>query len=177
MFSEQTIKTIDLDSKALRDKLSLFAKREGIRQWDLGAACSKDCSVQVDRGEAKQLKGAQRSSITVRVWNDQGLVGITSTSDLSDTGLQKALIGAYRASDFGNVNDIPAFSSLATAPLPKLDRQLRPAQGIKRLLELLKQAEAELLERHTAIQTNLVLQTPLRLDLRGLWVQHQKPEQ
>lgn len=153
MFSEQTIKTIDLDSKALRDKLSLFAKREGIRQWDLGAACSKDCSVQVDRGEAKQLKGAQRSSITVRVWNEQGLVGITSTSDLSDTGLQKALIGAYRASDFGNVNDIPAFSSLATAPLPNLDRQLRPAQGIKRLLELLKQAEAELLERHTAIQT------------------------
>tara|TARA_B100001964_G_scaffold153817_1_gene169172 strand:+ start:1977 stop:3359 length:1383 start_codon:yes stop_codon:yes gene_type:complete len=146
-------KIIELDSKALRDKLSNLAKREGIHQWDLGAACSKDSSVQVDRGEAKQLKGAQRSSITVRVWNNKGLVGITSTSDLSDIGLEKALIGAHQASDFGNANDIPAFSPLAKAPLPKLDRPLRPAQGISRLLELLKQAEAELLSRHPAIQT------------------------
>ena len=37
--------------------------------------------------------------------------------------------------------------------MPNLDRPLRPAQGISRLLELLKQAEAELLSRHTAIQT------------------------
>ena len=146
-------KIIELDSKALRDKLSNLAKREGIHQWDLGAACSKDSSVQVDRGEAKQLKGAQRSSITVRVWNNKGLVGITSTSDLSDIGLEKALIGAHQASDFGNANDIPAFSPLAKAPLPNLDRPLRPAQGISRLLELLKQAEAELLSRHPAIQT------------------------
>ncbi|MEI7952442.1 MAG: TldD/PmbA family protein, partial [Synechococcaceae cyanobacterium ELA182] len=57
-----------LDAVALRGRLETLASRQGIRQWDLGAACSTDTSVQVDRGEAKQLKGAQRSSITLRVW-------------------------------------------------------------------------------------------------------------
>ena len=70
-----------LNATDLRDRLQTLASREGIRRWDLGAACSDDCSVQVDRGEAKQLKASQRSSITVRVWNSDGLVGITSTTD------------------------------------------------------------------------------------------------
>ena len=55
-----------LSASNLRDRLQTFAGREGIKKWDLGAACSEDCSVQVDRGDAKQMKAAQRSSITVR---------------------------------------------------------------------------------------------------------------
>ena len=142
-----------LDISSLKESLSTLAAREGIPQWDLGAACSSDSSVQVDRGKAKQMKGSQRSSITVRVWNTKGLVGITSTSDLTESGLEQALIGAHQASEFGNPNDIPAFSPLAKAPLPDLNRPIKPLQGIKQLLETLRDAEAELLERHPAIQT------------------------
>ena len=142
-----------LNAATLRDRLHQLASREGIQRWDLGAACSDDCSVQVDRGEAKQLKAAQRSSITVRVWNSDGLVGITSTTDLSDSGLEQALNGAHQASAFGNPNDVPQFSPLATAPLPTLDRPLQERQGILPLLKTLREAEAELLARHDAIQT------------------------
>jgi PmbA protein len=142
-----------LNATDLRDRLQTLASREGIRLWDLGAACSDDCSVQVDRGEAKQLKASQRSSITVRVWNNDGLVGITSTTDLSDNGLEQALIGAHAASRFGNPEEIPQFSPLATAPLPELDRPLQPRQGILPLLDTLRAAEADLLGRHPAIQT------------------------
>ena len=142
-----------LNAADLRDRLQTLASREGIRRWDLGAACSDDCSVQVDRGEAKQLKASQRSSITVRVWNSDGLVGITSTTDLSDSGLEQALVGAHTASRFGNPEDIPEFSPLATAPLPELDRPLQPRQGILPLLDTLRDAEADLLGRHPAIQT------------------------
>ncbi|MGA0279601.1 MAG: TldD/PmbA family protein, partial [Vulcanococcus sp.] len=52
-----------LNAEQLRSQLEGIAQQHGIRQWDLGAACSTDTSVQVDRGEPKQLKGAQRSSI------------------------------------------------------------------------------------------------------------------
>ena len=142
-----------LNAGALRDQLHQLATRAGIHHWDLGAACSDDCSVQVDRGEAKQLKAAQRSSITVRVWNREGLVGITSTTDLSDQGLEQALVGAHAASAFGNPEDIPQFSPLATAPLPAIDRPLQKRQGILPLLETLREAEADLLSRHPAIQT------------------------
>ena len=145
--------TNGLNASALRDRLQELAKREGIHQWDLGAACSDDCSVQVDRGEAKQLKAAQRSSITVRVWNGDGLVGITSTTDLTDSGLEKALTGAHEASRFGNPDDVPGFSPLATAPLPAVDRPLKQRRGILPLLSTLREAEADLLARHPAIQS------------------------
>jgi PmbA protein len=142
-----------LQAEQLRSKLERLATNAGIRQWDLGAACSTDTSVQVDRGEAKQMKGAQRSSITVRVWNDAGLVGITSTSDLSDDGLERALAGARDASAFGNADDTPAFSPLATAPLATLDQPIHEPQGILTLLDTLKDAERQLLNRHAAIAT------------------------
>ena len=142
-----------LNASALRDSLQKLATREGISSWDLGAACSDDCSVQVDRGEAKQLKASQRSSITVRVWNKDGLVGITSTTDLSDAGLEQALVGAHEASRFGNPDDIPLFSPLAKAPLPELNRPLQERRGILPLLETLREAEADLLSRHPSIQT------------------------
>ena len=138
---------------SLEDRVQTLATSAGIRQWDLGAACSDDCSVQVDRGEAKQLKAAQRSSITVRVWNSDGLVGITSTTDLTDSGLARALEWAQQASAFGNPDDVPQFSPMATDPLPQLDRPLMPRQGILPLLKDLRAAEAELLSRHPAIQT------------------------
>ncbi|MFZ0408833.1 MAG: TldD/PmbA family protein [Cyanobium sp.] len=138
---------------ALRGRLEALASREGIRQWDLGAACSTDTSVQVDRGEAKQLKGAQRRSITVRVWNEAGLVGVTSTSDLSDGGLARALVGAHEASAFGNKDETPAFSPLATAPLATLEQPLHEQRSILELLETLKEAERDLISRHGAIAT------------------------
>jgi len=142
-----------IDVAGLRDHLQAFARREGIRQWDLGASRSTSASVQVDRGEAKQLKASQRSSITVRVWNDQGLVGITSCTDLSPAGLERALNGARDASGFGNSEEIPGFSPLAKAPLPELDRPLQPARGIQSLLKTLKEAEQDLLGRHEALAT------------------------
>ena len=142
-----------LNAEQLRSSLSSIAAANGIRRWDLGAACSTDISVQVDRGEPKQMKGAQRSSITVRVWNDDGLVGVTSTSDLSEAGLERALTGAKEASAFGNADDIPAFSPSATAPLAQLGQPIHQPQGILRLLDTLKGAEQDLLGRHEAIGT------------------------
>ncbi|MFM2080889.1 MAG: hypothetical protein RLZZ219_1571 [Cyanobacteriota bacterium] len=142
-----------LDADGLRSQLEQLAASAGIHRWDLGAACSTDTSVQVDRGEAKQLKGAQRSSITVRVWNSDGLVGVTSTSDLSESGLARALSGARDASAYGNPDDTPAFSPLATAPLADLDQPLHQPRGILQLLETLRDAERQLLERHAAIGT------------------------
>jgi PmbA protein len=142
-----------LNAEALRDRLASLAGSAGIARWDLGASCGTSTSVQVDRGEARQMKGSQRSAITVRVWNEQGLVGITSTSDLSDAGLERALGGAREASVYGNPDDIPAFSPLATAPLPQLEQPITEPRSILHLLDTLRQAEQDLLGRHPAFRT------------------------
>ncbi|MBM5815104.1 MAG: TldD/PmbA family protein [Cyanobacteria bacterium K_Offshore_surface_m2_239] len=142
-----------LDGERLRAQLEPLARRVGVRQWDLGASCSTDLSVQVDRGEPKQMKGAERRAITVRVWNEEGLVGITSTSDLSEEGLARALEGANQASAFGNPEDIPAFSPLAKHPLQGEEQPLCDSTSILDLLGRLKDAERDLLSRHAAITT------------------------
>jgi len=142
-----------LDARVLQDQLAALAAAAGIHRWDLGAACSSDSSVQVDRGEAKQLKAAQRSAVTVRVWNRDDRIGITSTSDLSEAGLARALEGAHAASAFGNPEETPAFSPLAKAPLPALVQPRHEPIGILPLLATLRDAEADLLGRHPAIGT------------------------
>ena len=142
-----------LNPITLRKRVEQLAAQQGVRQWDLGASCGTDTSVQVDRGEAKQMKGAQRSAITIRVWNQDGLVGVTSTSDLTDAGLVVALASAQEASPFGNEQDTPAFSPLAKAPVAQLEQPIRPQWSILDLLESLKDAERQVLDRLPSIGT------------------------
>ena len=97
----------------ITSKITNAANILNIDKWDYGASFSNDYSVQVDRGKAKQLKASQKQVITLRVWNKENLVGITTTSDLSETGIKKALEQAFVASKFGNKNEITDFSPLA----------------------------------------------------------------
>ena len=60
-------------------QISTAANMLNIDKWDYGASFSNDYSVQVDRGAAKQLKASQKQVITLRVWNKDNLVGITTT--------------------------------------------------------------------------------------------------
>ena len=139
------------DLSKLSDIIESFSDKNNVNQWDLGASLSKDHSVQVDKGEAKQLKAAQRSNITIRVWNKKGLVGTTSTSDLSHIGLKKAFDGALQASNYGNPNDVPNFSPSAKSNLPNIVKPIKKFQGIKSLLQTLKVAEEELLSINKSI--------------------------
>ena len=98
-------------------QISNVANILNIEKWDYGASFSNDYSVQVDKGLAKQLKASQKQVLTLRVWNKENLVGITTTSDLSEKGIKKALEQAYIASEFGNKNEIIDFSPLAKNPI------------------------------------------------------------
>lgn len=142
-----------LNPQQLHDQLSTLAKQEGINQWDLGAASGTDLSVQVDRGEPKQLKGAQRSAVTVRAWTSDGRVGITSSTDLSIEGLAQALKGAKEASVFGDHEEPPGLSCRSLEPLIPLERPRLALQPIQNLLKTLLDAERQLLDLHPAINT------------------------
>ena len=122
-----------------------------IKKWDYGASFSKDYSVQVDNGKAKQLKASQKQVLTLRVWNKDNLVGITTTSDLSEKGLAKALKLAEIASYYGNKNELTDFSPLANEPIKELVSKKRLPSGIKNLLSELRNAEEKLLQKHPSI--------------------------
>ena len=142
-----------LDSAALRQHMAEDASRMGIATWDLGITCGNDTSVQVDRGEPQQRKARQSTAAMVRVWNGQGLVGVTSTNDLSPPGLRAALASAHQASAFGDTQSPPRLSPQARDPLTPLQQPRQPALPMQTLLERLLDAERQVLNGHPAIST------------------------
>ena len=106
-----------MNLREITTQISEAANSLNLRKWDYGASFSNDYSVQVDKGEAKQLKASQKQVLTIRVWNQSNLVGITTTSDISESGIKKALKQANIASDFGNKNESTDFSPLAKDPI------------------------------------------------------------
>ena len=144
---------VQLNSILLNELLEKYSKDLNILKWDIGASSSRDLSVQVQNGKAKQLKGSQRNSLTLRVWNNDNKVGITSTSDLTDEGIKKAIKGAMEASVFGNEKDSPEFSSLAKSKLNQINSSSCSIHGIEELLTILQKAEKQLIESHNSIDS------------------------
>ena len=146
-------KTGELDTQGLSHILEKYSKKSEIKKWDMGASSSSEISVQVQQGNAKQLKGSQRNAMTLRVWNDNNQVGITSTSDLTSEGIEKAMRGAIEASFFGNEKDSPEFSPLAQEKLEVINSKISNHHSIDELLSILKIAEKQLLDTHQAIDS------------------------
>lgn len=127
------------------------AKILGIEKFDIYGATVDENSVRVERGEPKQVKASNRSSVTVRVWNSDRTMGITSTTDVNPTGLELALKTAYEASFFGVKEQVPDFSPEATVPIPNISSEKTPQVPVSKLIETLLASEKELLASHEAI--------------------------
>ena len=130
-----------------------IATKLGISKFDLSGSTVDSVSVQVDKGEPKQVKASNRSGITVRVWNVDNSVGITSTTDVDDNGLELALKTAHEASFFGIKEHAPDFSPEATAPIAEIKLELGEAASVPQLIESLLAAEQKLLDAHEAIES------------------------
>ncbi len=130
-----------------------IATKLGISKFDLSGSTVDSVSVQVDKGETKQVKASNRSGITVRVWNADNTVGITSTTDVDDNGLELALKTAHEASFFGIKEHAPDFSPEATAPIAEIKLELGEAATVPQLIESLLAAEQKLLDAHEAIES------------------------
>ena len=142
-----------MDVAQITDFIIEGAKTLNIKKWDFGASFSTDFSVQIDKGIAKQLKASQKQVLTLRVWNNNDLVGITTTSDLSKRGLKKALFQANLASEYGNKNEKTDFSPLSKDPIKsQIVKKINPS-GISKLLKVLRIAETNLLKKHDAIKS------------------------
>lgn len=138
--------------EVLAEQAQSCAQRLGIPQFDLYGAQVDETSVQVDHGEPRQVKASHRCSVTVRAWNDQGQVGVTSTTDVDEAGLELALQTAFEASHFGVREHAPQFSPEATLPIAQPCNDKGPLALAGDLLEQLVAAEKTLLGSHPAIQ-------------------------
>ena len=53
-----------MNSREITSQISKAADFLNLKKWDYGASFSNDYSVQVDKGEAKQLKASQKQILT-----------------------------------------------------------------------------------------------------------------
>ncbi|MGB0564749.1 MAG: TldD/PmbA family protein [Spirulinaceae cyanobacterium] len=127
------------------------AQKLGIQQYDLYGSITDSTSVQVDQGQAKQMKSANSARIIVRVWNKQGTMGVTSTTDVDPRGMELALKTAQEASVFGVTEHIPGFSPAATAALPEVATERAAQVPVAQLITTLVDAERQVLDAHEAI--------------------------
>ncbi|NER49022.1 MAG: TldD/PmbA family protein, partial [Symploca sp. SIO1A3] len=137
--------------KELATSAEEIAKKLGIKKFDIYGSSIDETSAQVDQGEPKQVKASNRSSVTVRVWNDHQTVGVTSTTDTDPIGIELALKTAYEASSFGVTEHAPDFSPEATTSIPEVSQEQVTQAPVAQLLETLLGAEKQLIEAHPAI--------------------------
>ena len=128
-----------------------LAQKQGINKYDIYGSSVDSTSVQVDHGEPKQVKASNRSSVIVRVWNEDNTVGVTSTTDVDPNGIELALKTAYEASFYGVKEHIPDFSPQASAPIAAVESKQTPQVPVSNLIEQLITTEKELMDAHPAI--------------------------
>jgi len=136
--------------KLVSDARETASKLE-IKKFDIYGAIVDETSAEVDSGAPKQVSASNRASITVRVWNDEGTVGVTSTTNVDRVGLELALQSAHEASFFGAKENIADFSPEAIANISERESQNAPQTPIEKLVETLLGAEKELMAAHQAI--------------------------
>ncbi len=129
-----------------------IAQQQGITKYDLYGSSVDGTNVQVYQGKPKQVKASNRSSIIVRVWNDDGRVGVTSTTDVDANGIELALKTAQEASNYGAEDNIPDFSPAATEETAAIEREASTPAPVTTLIDKLLGAEKELLAAHSAIK-------------------------
>lgn len=128
-----------------------IARELGIGKYDIYGSSVDDTSVEVFQGEPKQVQASNRSSVIVRVWNENHQVGVTSTTDVDPSGLKLALKTAYEASFFGVKENVPDFSPQAKEPTTEINQDISAQAPVSELIEKLIDAEKAVIEAHPAI--------------------------
>ena len=144
---------MSLNIQTVSDSARQIATKLGISKFDLSGSTSDETSVEVDKGEFKQVEASNSTGITVRVWNNEHTVGITSTTDYDELGLELAFKTAHEASFFGIKEHAPDFSPEATAPIAQIEVESGEAVAVPQLIESLVAAEQKLLAKHEAIES------------------------
>lgn len=92
----------------------IIALRPSVR-FDLSGTSVEDQTVKVKENESLDQSASQRTSATLRVWNNQGRVGVVQLTSLDQSELLKALDVALEAANLGPSEDLPEIPQPQTA--------------------------------------------------------------
>lgn len=141
-----------INTEEIANYAQASAEKLNITKYDIYGSSIDETSVEVDNGEPKQVQASNRSSVIVRVWNEKKTVGVTTTTDLDETGIKLALQTAKDASSFGNTENTPDFSPEANSTIKNASDEIVEPAPVPTLIDTLIKAEKTLKQAHPAIK-------------------------
>ena len=123
-------------------------------QFDLSGNSISDQTVKVKENGSLDQSASQRTAVTLRVWNQEGRLGVVQLTSLADTDLLAAVDVALDAAPLGAAEDIPQLPSASEAGSflhPSSSTSPEPA-AIDALCETLTSGVQQLRAFHPDIQ-------------------------
>lgn len=101
---------MSLNIEQLKSEIHSIANSLGIQKYDVFGHTKEESSASSKNKKPFSLNSANKSSMLIRVWNHNNQVGVTSTSNLTHSGLTDALTLAYSSAEYGSLENFYDFS-------------------------------------------------------------------
>jgi PmbA protein len=101
---------MSLNIEQLKSEIHSIANFLGIKKYDVYGSTKEESSASSKNKKPFSLNSASKSSMLIRVWNQNNQVGVTSTSNLTHNGLTDALKLAQSSAEFGSLENTYDFS-------------------------------------------------------------------
>lgn len=101
---------MSLNIEQLKSDIGSIAKSLGIQKYDVYGSTKEEMSASSKNKKPFALNSASKSHMLIRVWNRSDQVGVTSTSNLTYSGLTDALILAHSSAEFTSTESSYDFS-------------------------------------------------------------------
>ncbi len=138
----------------LKENCQSICEQLKIEKYDLFGVITEQASASSQEGKPFALNASFKSSVTLRVWNQENQIGVTHTSNLTLEGLQTAFKMAHDAAKYWDKSTVYDFSPRC------LEKEIMISQtnesetaSIQTLSQLCSTAEKAILQSHPAIKS------------------------
>ncbi|MES2615368.1 MAG: TldD/PmbA family protein [Bdellovibrionota bacterium] len=125
-----------------------------INKYDVFVAIKEDIAASAKDKNPFALNASSRIFVTLRVWNSEGQVGITNTSNLTHDGLVLAFEVALNSAQFCNTSTKYDFSPLCLDPILSSTAEIESqSTSIQELAQAAVECESAILNAHASIKS------------------------
>ena len=140
---------MSLNIEQIKSEIHSIANSLGIQKYDVYGSTKEESSASSKNKKPFSLSSASKSSMLIRVWNQNNQVGVTSTSNLTRSGLSDALKLAHSSAEFGSLENTYDFSNdcLNETGNIHIQQKYLNATKMENLVQQSVQGETKILER------------------------------
>jgi PmbA protein len=146
---------MSLNIEQLKTEILSIANSLGIEKYDVFGHTKEESSASSKNKKPFSLNSSSKSYLLIRVWNNNNQVGVTSTSNLTYSGLKDALTLAYSSAEYGSLENLYDFSENCLSENENfyIQHNHLNAPKMDELVAKCVQAESKILEKSSVFKS------------------------